>query len=287
MTTVERLLKRGIVLIDKPSGPTCRDVDDRVKSILHRKKTGHSGTLDSKVTGLLVVALDEATKIMPFLVGSDKTYEGIIHLHDDVDLAKLRRFIRENFIGEITQIPPVKSRVARRPRERVVYSFELLEKDGKDISFRVKVQAGTYIRKLVDDLGKAFGVGMHMKSLRRTEAGKFSVSNAVSLEKLEEAHKKHISGDSSDLEGILIPIEEVLRDERKVDIRKDCLGKIMDGSPVYWDFIERIDNEIKGGDRLVLTSGNKVIGIGIANTDYIDMVGKDFPMVKTDRLILD
>ena len=96
MYSIEELLRRSVILIDKPSGPTCRKVDENIKLILKRKKTGHSGTLDSKVTGLLIVALDEAAKIMPFLMRSNKTYEGIIHLHDDFDIKKLKKIVKEN-----------------------------------------------------------------------------------------------------------------------------------------------------------------------------------------------
>jgi H/ACA ribonucleoprotein complex subunit 4 len=286
MTSMEELLRRSIVLVDKPSGPNCRTVDDRVKSILKRKKTGHSGTLDSKVTGLLLVALDEAVKIMPFLVGSDKTYEGIIYLHEDVEMDDLGKFIKENFVGEIIQVPPLRSRVARKPRKRIVYSFNLIKKKGKDIYFETEVEAGTYIRKLVHDIGEKFGVGMHMKSLRRINVGKFSVDNAVRLEKLWEAYKAYESGNNSPLERALLPVEKVLEGEKRVLVKKEFVEKAKNGSPVYWEYIEKIDNGIKKGSRVVLIYDEKIFGIGVAKMGSKDMPGIKSSVVKTDRILL-
>ncbi|OGI15348.1 hypothetical protein A3K63_05520 [Candidatus Micrarchaeota archaeon RBG_16_49_10] len=287
MEQIEGLLRRSVVLLDKPSGPTSREIDERVKAILKRKKAGHAGTLDSKVTGLLVIALDEATKAMPFLANSDKTYEGIIQLHGDVDFSELERFIGENFTGLITQTPPVKSRVARRPRERAIYYFNLLGKEGKNVHFRTKVQGGTYIRKLVHDIGEKFNVSMHMKSLRRTESGHFSIGQAVTLEQLEEAYREYEGGDSSSLEKILMPLEEVLKDERRVKIKKDYIPKVLNGSPIRWEYIESIDREVESGDNIVLLFEDKIIGIGVALVDFNAMRSSSRPVVKTDRLILD
>lgn len=287
MTSVEDLLGRSIILLDKPSGPTCRVVDDRVKLILGRKKTGHSGTLDSKVSGLLLVALDEATKIMPFFERSDKIYNGVIYLHGDVGLEELQSFIDENFIGKITQLPPVKSRVARKPRERTVYSFKTLKKDGNDVYFETKVEAGTYIRKLIHDIGEKFGVGMHMKSLRRTHAGEFSVENSVKLEDLEKAYESWKLGDESSLKEILIPVEKALKNEKKVLLKGKSIEKILNGSPVYWDYIEKIDKLTKNNDRVLLIYNDRIIGIGIAKMDYKKMPRKRTAVIKTDRLLLD
>ena len=160
--TTEELLEFGIINIDKPSGPTSFNVSDFVRKGLGLRKTSHFGTLDPKVTGVLPVALNRACKLTGYFLGEDKEYVGVMRIHEEVSLDKIRKMIKEKFTGVIKQTPPVKSRVKRQEREREVKKFELLEKDRKNIVFLAEVQGGTYIRKLVDDLGKELGIGAHM-----------------------------------------------------------------------------------------------------------------------------
>ena len=106
---------------------------------------------------------------------------GVMRLHGNVSIKKLKEVIKNKFTGKIKQIPPKKSRVARILREREINKFELLEKFGKDILFRADVQGGTYIRKLIDDLGNEISIGAHMLELRRISAGIFDESSIVNL----------------------------------------------------------------------------------------------------------
>src|SRR3989344_5189850 len=173
--TIQELLEFGIINIDKPQNPTSFDVSDFVRKTLRDfgvRKTSHFGTLDPKVTGVLPIALNRACKLTGFFLGEDKEYIGVMRIHDEISLEEIKKIIKEKFLGKIFQIPPKKSRVARILREREINKFELLEKFGKDILFRADVQGGTYIRKLIDDLGKEIG-GAHMLELRRTRAGIF------------------------------------------------------------------------------------------------------------------
>jgi len=145
---ISELLEFSILNIDKPSGPTSFDISDFVRKTLGVRKTSHFGTLDPKVTGVLPIALNRACKLTGFFLGHNKEYVGIMRIHEDVELEKIKKLIKEKFLGKIKQTPPVKSRVKRQEREREIISFDLLEKDGKDILFKAKVQGGTYIRKL-------------------------------------------------------------------------------------------------------------------------------------------
>ncbi len=151
--TIQELLEFGIINIDKPSGPTSFNVSDFVRKILKIRKTSHFGTLDPKVTGVLPIALNRACKLTGFFIGHDKTYVGIMRIHDDISLEEIQNKINEKFLGKITQLPPVRSRVKRAEREREVKKFELLEKEEKEILFLTEVEGGTYIRKLISDLG--------------------------------------------------------------------------------------------------------------------------------------
>jgi H/ACA ribonucleoprotein complex subunit 4 len=110
--SVQELILRSVININKPIDLTSRDVVQEIKDIFNLNRCGHSGTLDPRVNGVLIVALENATKVMSVLIGLDKEYEGVMYLHKDVDKKTLEKTISEHFIGEITQIPPVKSRVA-------------------------------------------------------------------------------------------------------------------------------------------------------------------------------
>lgn len=256
-----------IILVNKPKGLTSRDVCDKIKEIFHAKKTGHSGTLDANATGLLLIGLDNAVKAMPLFEGLDKEYEGIMHLHKDIDVKQLKSAIDE-FIGEIVQVPPVKSRVARRPRKRIVYNFDIISKEGKNVKFNVRVQAGTYIRKLVDDIGKRIG-GAHLKELRRTKVGDFSIDDACTIEESKNC---------------LMPIEHAINHVKKVFIKSSYLNHLLNGMPIFLECIEKKDDAIKCNERVAIMCNGKLIAIGIAKTD-LDKASKGV-LIKTDRIII-
>ncbi len=226
MKTLTELLNFGILVIDKPSGPTSFSVSDFVRRKLGLKKTSHFGTLDPMVSGVLPVALGRACKLTGFFIGHDKEYVGIMRIHQEMKMREIQKIINSKFIGKIMQMPPVKSRVKRRLREREIKSFELLEQDGRDILFRSVVQGGTYIRKLIHDLGREIG-GAHMTELRRTRAGVFDESNIVSLYDLEKASEK-------DLKKMIIPAEDAIKKIMPVvEVNEESVKKLLTGKPLF------------------------------------------------------
>jgi H/ACA ribonucleoprotein complex subunit 4 len=232
---LRKLLEFGIINIDKPTGPTSFDISDFVRKALGVRKTSHFGTLDPQVTGVLPVALNRACKLTGFFLGHDKEYVGIMRFHEDISLEKIEKAIKEKFTGVIKQIPPVKSRVARRERQREIKSFEILEQDGKDFVFRTVVQGGTYIRKLIDDLGKALGIGAHMLELRRTRAGIFEENKSVTLYELEEAIKKN------GLEKLITPAQEAIKKVFPIiEIKEESVDRILHGQPIYYKNLIKI-----------------------------------------------
>jgi len=148
--TTEELLDYGIINVDKPPGPTSHQVSAYVQKILKINKSGHSGTLDPKVTGVLPVAIGKATKVVQALLHAGKEYVGIMHLHNAVD-PELIKETAKKFVGKIKQLPPIKSAVKRQWRFRTVYYFDMLEisEDNKDILFKLGCEAGTYVRKIL------------------------------------------------------------------------------------------------------------------------------------------
>ena len=256
--TVKELLEFGIINVDKPSGPTSFDVSDFIRKNLGLRKTSHFGTLDPKVTGVLPIALNRACKLTGFFLGEDKEYVGVMRIHEDISLEKLKEAIK-NFTGKIMQKPPVRSRVARIEREREIKNFEILEKDGQDILFKTEVQGGTYIRKLIHDFGKKLGVGAHMLELRRTRAGIFKEDDekypSISLYELEKIIK-----DEKELRKNIIPGEIISMLYPIVQINEESAERILSGQPIYEKNLIQKDN-FNAGEKICVFSGERFIGV--------------------------
>ena len=262
--TTKELFEFGILNIDKPSGPTSFNISDFVRKKLDLNKTSHFGTLDPKVTGVLPIALNRACKLTGFFLGEDKEYIGVMRLHEEVSLNEIEKAIQEKFSGIIKQTPPLKSRVKRQEREREIKSFEILEQDKKDFLFRAEVQGGTYIRKLIDDLGKKLGVGAHMLELRRTRAGiflehdkNFPLANLYDFEKAVEEYK---NGEENLLRTMIIPAEIVSELFSVVEIKKDNLEKIFTGKPISKNDLIK-DCKMEKGKTICVFCEEKFVGI--------------------------
>ena len=255
--TIDELFEFCILNVDKPSGPTSFQVVEKVKEILGVKKTSHFGTLDPKVTGVLPVALNKACRLAPWFIKKDKTYIGVMKLHDEVSDKKLKGEMKK-FVGKIIQLPPVRSRVKRAERERTIYKFEILERQGKSVLFFSDVEAGTYIRKLVHDLGERLG-GAHMAELRRTKAGIFSETDKgfANLYDLEKAVEEWKEGNEKKIRDILIPGEVVSKILPVVQMKKDSIGRLLNGSPIMKEFVKGKIKE-KDGNVVVFCDGRFV-----------------------------
>lgn len=231
--SIKELLEFGIINIDKPSGPTSFNVSDFVRKKLNLRKTSHFGTLDPKVTGILPIALNRACKLTGYFLGEDKEYVGVMRLHRDIDLKKIKEVIDEKFTGKIKQTPPVKSRVKRQEREREIKKFELLEKQNRDILFHVECEGGTYIRKLISDLGEDMKIGAHMLELRRIRAGIFDEENSLNLYDFVKAIGEHKKGNEENLRKIIIPAEIISEIYPVIEIKRNNLEQIFTGKPLY------------------------------------------------------
>jgi tRNA pseudouridine55 synthase len=223
----------GALLIDKPAGPTSHDVVDAIRRRFALKKAGHCGTLDPNATGLLVLVLGRATRLSDKLMSADKVYVGTIKLGESTDsydadgaivstspvppltLEQLNAAAAA-FVGDLLQTPPMVSavkvggvplyklarkglEVERKPRLVHVYSFRFSEYHEPRAAFRIACTKGTYVRSLAHELGQHLGCGAHLASLRRVEAGQFSVADAMPL---DEA----LALSASELEQRVIPM---------------------------------------------------------------------------------
>jgi H/ACA ribonucleoprotein complex subunit 4 len=235
--SINELLEFGIIILDKPTNMTSFDVSDFVRRKLKLRKTSHFGTLDPMVTGVLPIALNRACKLTGFFLGEDKEYIGTMRIHEDISIEKIKDAIKKGFIGKIMQIPPVKSRVKRQEREREIKKFEILEKNGKDVSFIVECQGGTYIRKLIHDLGEEMGIGAHMIQLRRIRAGIFRQKEIITKEQFEKAVEEYEKRNDEKLREIIIPAEIVSEVYNAVEVKKEFVEKLLHGSPILEEFL--------------------------------------------------
>ncbi|MEK6897996.1 MAG: RNA-guided pseudouridylation complex pseudouridine synthase subunit Cbf5 [Nanoarchaeota archaeon] len=269
--SVQELLEFGILNLDKPSGPTSFDISDFVRKILNElgvKKTSHFGTLDPKVTGVLPIALNRACKLTGFFLGEDKEYVGIMRIHKKISLEEIEKIIKEKFTGIIKQTPPKKSSVKRQEREREIKKFELLEEKGNDILFATEVQGGTYIRKLISDLGEFIG-GAHMLELRRIRAGIFEERKSINLYDFEKAVSEFKDGNEKLIREIITPAEIVSEIYPIVQIKKNNLKHILTGKPIYEKDLVK-GQKFPYGEIISVFSDEKFIGMyKVVNSEEI------------------
>ncbi len=273
---IEMHMQFGVINLDKPPGPTSHEVVAWVKRLLNLQKAGHGGTLDPKVTGVLPVALERATRVVQALLPAGKEYVALMHLHGDVPEDKIRAVMKE-FEGEIIQRPPLRSAVKRRLRTRKVYYIEILEIDGKDVLFRVGVEAGTYIRSLIHHIGLALGVGAHMAELRRTRSGPFKEDETlVTLHDLIDAyHFWKEDGIEEYFRKAIQPMEKAVEHLPKVWIRDSAVAAVTHGADLAVPGIVKLHKGIKPGDLVaIMTLKDELVALGKAKMTTQEMLTK-------------
>ena len=246
--SIESLLDYGLILIDKPPGPTSHEVVAWAKRILTLPKIGHSGTLDPQVSGVLPLGLGEGTKALGVLLLGPKEYHALGRLHSLPPKEKLEQTL-DLFRGEIFQKPPQRSAVVRQTRTRTIYELELLEQKERLILLRVLCEAGTYIRKLYYDMGEILGPGGSMIELRRSKVHQFSEDNLVTMHQLADAFATwKETGDTSKLTRMVLPIEHALSEIKSVVIRDSAIDSLCHGAQLAIPGILEISPGLNQGD---------------------------------------
>ncbi len=252
---VEQLLNYGLIILDKPPGPTSHEVVAWCKRILKISKIGHSGTLDPQVSGVLPLGLGDATKALGVLLLGPKEYQALGRLHSLPTKEKLDDVLRQ-FTGEIFQKPPQRSSVLRHTRIRKIFELELLEQKERLLLIRVLCEAGTYIRKLFYDIGEVLGPGATMVELRRSRVHQFHESNnLVTLHRLVDAfaiweEKK----DDSKLLKLIQPVEHALSEIKSVVIRDSTIDALCHGAQLAIPGILQVTQNLKKGDLVAIYS---------------------------------
>jgi len=283
-----QMLEYGLVALDKPRGPTSHEVVAWTKKLLGVEKAGHSGTLDPPVSGLLPIGFGQSTRALSLLLLFPKEYRGVMRLHSSVPRKQLDGVVSE-FTGEIFQRPPQRSSVSRQTRSRTIYEFELTESAGNLFLFRVLCQSGTYIRKLVYDIGEVLSVGATMVELRRTKVGPLTEEKGfVTLHQLNDAMFRLNGGDEAPLRRLVMPVEDSLGDIGKIVVRDSAVDAICHGARLGMPGVLSFTEGVKKDDTVaILSSKRELVAIGKALMATEEMRGLQRGLAaSTDRVVM-
>ncbi|GLJ48927.1 hypothetical protein SUGI_1032150 [Cryptomeria japonica] len=262
-------VRYGVINLDKPANPSSHEVVAWIRRMLRVEKTGHSGTLDPKVTGSLIVCVERATRLVKAQQGAGKEYVCVARLHSAVpDVAKVARAL-ETLTGALFQRPPLISAVKRQLRIRTIYESKLLEYDAERhlVVFWVSCEAGTYIRTLCVHLGLLLGVGGHMQELRRVRSGILGEKdNLVTMHDVLDAQWMYDNyKDESYLRRVIMPLEVLLTSYKRLVVKDSAVNAICYGAKLMIPGLLRFENGIEVGEEVVLmTTKGEAIAIGIA-----------------------
>ena len=285
----------GILLIDKQPDWTSNDVVAKLKGILHQRRVGHSGTLDPMATGLLVVFVGRATRAVEFAEGHDKRYIAGLRLGITTDTQDITGTVLEEkdvtvtreeleqalagFRGETQQIPPMYSaikhdgrrlydiarkggEVERKPRAITIHDLRVIDGQEGDWLLDVRCSKGTYVRTLCHDLGRALGCGGCMSSLRRVEAGQFSVDQAVTLSQVQQM------ADAGRMEELLLPVDSLFQAYPQCTASASQEKKIRCGN--------QVKTGLAGGDYRVYTESGEFLMLGRVEDGIMKIVKSFF-----------
>lgn len=286
-------VRYGVLNLDKPANPSSHEVVAWIKRILRVEKTGHSGTLDPKVTGNLIVCIDRATRLVKSQQGAGKEYVCVARLHSKVpDVAKVARAL-ETLTGAVFQRPPLISAVKRQLRIRTIYESKLLEYDVDRhlVVFWISCEAGTYVRTMCVHLGLILGVGGHMQELRRVRSGiSGEKDNMVTMHDVMDAQWLYDNyRDESYLRRVIMPLEVLLTSYKRLVVKDSAVNAICYGAKLMIPGLLRFENDIEVGEEVVLmTTKGEAVALGIAEMTTAVMATCDHGVVaKIKRVVMD
>lgn len=282
-------IRFGMINLDKPAGPSSHEVTAWTKRLLNIERAGHGGTLDPKVTGILPIALQEASKTLQALLHSGKEYICVTRLHSKVSENKIRAVLNE-FQGTIYQRPPIRASVKRQLRTRKIYYINLLEINDRNILFQVACEAGTYIRKLSHDIGEAIGCGAHMQELRRTRSGSLTEeTKLVTLHDISYYQTKWKKTQNKNwLKKFIQPMENALQLLPKITIRDTAVDAICHGANLAAPGILNLETNIKPKTLILIqTSKTEAVALAKATKTTEEILKMNHGMVaKTERVLM-
>ena len=232
--TLDDLLNSGIILVEKPRGPTSHQLTAWARDLLGISKIGHGGTLDPFATGLLTLLLGKATRLTDIVLRGDKKYAGILRFGRPVEEEELSSLLSK-LEGVIYNVPPLESAVKIQVRTRTIHSFRTMEvdTDSKVAAFEVSCSAGTYVRTLAKDIGLLLGTSCELTELHRSQTGSFSQGMACTMQQLADAaflHNEH--DDDRALKKLISPVESILSKLPTITIKDGAAAALSHGAPL-------------------------------------------------------
>ncbi|XP_067903733.1 H/ACA ribonucleoprotein complex subunit DKC1 isoform X3 [Heterodontus francisci] len=262
-------IRSGFINLDKPANPSSHEVVAWIRRILRVEKTGHSGTLDPKVTGCLIVCIERATRLVKSQQSAGKEYVGIVRLHNAIESElQLSRGL-EMLTGALFQRPPLIAAVKRQLRVRTIYDSKLIEYDPERRLgiFWVSCEAGTYIRTLCVHIGLLLGVGGQMQELRRVRSGvNGEKDNMVTMHDVLDAQWQYDHNkDESYLRRVIYPLEKLLATHKRLVMKDSAVNAICYGAKIMLPGLLRYEDGIEVNQEIVvITTKGEAICIAIA-----------------------
>ncbi|TXI43574.1 tRNA pseudouridine(55) synthase TruB [Methylophilus sp.] len=277
----------GVLLLDKPYGFSSNQALQKVKWLYQAQKAGHTGTLDPLATGVLPICLGEATKFAQHLTDENKTYvatvkfgvttttgdkEGDVVSQVDCEISRAQiEQVLPQFMGEITQVPPMYSalkvngkplyeyardgvELERKPRQVTIYALRVLGCADNSAEIEVTCSKGTYIRTLGEDIGKALQAGAHLTALRRTATATYQIAHTVTIEALEQ-----MTAEQRD--ALLLPVDTAITALPKIELQDDAAYYFKQGNPVW------VSGIIPPGELRIYSEAGLFLGVGFQQRD--------------------
>eukprot|EP00960_Hanusia_phi_P049674 759699-Hanusia_phi.AAC.1 len=286
-------VRYGVINLDKPANPSSHEVVAWIRRILRVDKTGHSGTLDPKVTGCLIVCVERATRLVKSQQGAGKEYVSIARLHGAIESENKFAKALEKLKGAIFQRPPLISAVKRQLRIRTIYESKMIEFDKeRNLGvFWISCEAGTYVRTMCVHIGLLLGVGGHMQELRRVRSGALTEhDNLMTMHDVLDAQWMYDTyKDESYLRRVILPLERLLTGYKRVVVKDSAVNAICYGAKLMIPGLLRFEDGIEIGTEIVMiTTKGEAICLGIAQMTTAVMATCDHGVVaKIKRVIME
>lgn len=266
---LDAYLLYGIINLDKPVNPSSHEVVSWIKRIMKCEKTGHSGTLDPKVSGCLLVCLNRATRLVKAQQTAGKEYVAVVRFHSDVGGAMKVQQGLDQLTGACFQRPPVISAVKRQLRVRTIYEAKMVEYNTKRhmAVFWTSCEAGTYIRTMCVHLGLIMGVGSHMQELRRVRSGVLDENKYMSTmhDVLDAQHVYDTMRDEKYLRRVVMPLELLLTSYPRIVVKDSTVNAICYGAKLMIPGVLRFEKNLEVGAEIVMmTTKGEAVATGIA-----------------------
>ena len=290
---LEEHLKYGVINLDKPANPSSHEIVAWIKKILEVEKTGHSGTLDPKVTGCLIVCLNRATRLVKAQQSAGKEYVGIVKFHNPIEDKSQVEDCLKRLQGACFQRPPLISSVKRELRVRTIYDYKLIEfdKEKNMAIFWISCEAGTYVRTMCVHMGLLAKTGGHMQELRRVRSGILKEDESmVTMHDVLDAQYVYKQTKNEDyLRRVVRPLEILLTNYPRIVIKDSAVNAICYGAKLTVPGVLRFEANIENGKEIVLiTTKGEAIAIAIAEMTSSVLASCDHGIVcKTKRVIMD